>query len=460
MTGKGPIILGEIALLVNIPEERAREIATNLTEKGLLREIPGKNPFYSALPPYVALVTQIKQFKDSIKNMQQNTPKNLQSRFQSMESEFTDLKKFEDYLDFVQEMKITLPAQIHSDFQKFEKELENVKRFQEIKKYVLNLKKVVPNEISREFALFAANIEEVKEQISTSFEKTFRVGAMKKMAEKIVSKVISEQFLDMAKNFRDRFIKSTQEMLDQVVNQLGSISDTAGDISTDLDDTFLGIESGLDETLGDLENRITDVYQGIQKGLEELRTTFQKQVFESLSDDIIRNIVRQFEMAEDTMNEFWERSKLASKQSFKDVWFIRSMEGMKAQINDAISRVKMRLYIITPTIDDVDLVALSKVRTHVNVRISTNFNNNNPSDYAKICQINANPNFSIRLYPRENLWAINKDFEEIAVCVVSKELDSDNIEIAGMGSALDEHIKLFAAVLEDIWIQSKKHGMV
>ncbi len=460
MTGRGPIMLGELALVARVPDERAIEIAKNLVQKGLVREIPGKTPFYSALPPYVALLTQIRQFKDSIRTMQQSTPQALQLRFQSMETQSTDLHKFEEYLGFVREMKIKLPAQIKSDFQQFEKELEQVKKFHDTKKFILNLKQIVPNEITREFGMFSARIEEVKTQISDSFEKTFRVGAMKNMAEKIVSRVISEQFLEMAKNFRDRFIKSTQDMLDQVINQLGSLSDTAGGISTDLGTTFLDIEKGLQGTLGDLESRISEVYQDIQKGLEDLKNTFQKQVFESLSDDIIVNIVKQFEMAEETMNEFWEHSKLSSQESYKDVWFVRSFEGMLAQILDSISRVKMRLYIIAPKLDDVDMVALSKVRKHVNIRISTNFNSSSPTDQVKLQQIAQYQNMDVRLYPRENLWAINKDFEEIVVCVISKDINTGSMEIAGMGSVLDEHIKLFAAVLEDIWIQSKKQGTI
>jgi len=73
----------------------------------------------------------------------------------------------------------------------------------------------------------------------------------------------------------------------------------------------------------------------------------------------------------------------------------------------------------------------------------------------KLSEIIQHPNFDIRHYPRENLWSINRDFEEVVVCVVSKS-DSEEIEIAGMGSILEEHVKLFAAVLEDVWIQSKK----
>ena len=41
LTGRGPVMAGEIALIINISEESATKIAKNLLEKGLVREIPG-----------------------------------------------------------------------------------------------------------------------------------------------------------------------------------------------------------------------------------------------------------------------------------------------------------------------------------------------------------------------------------------------------------------------------------
>jgi len=45
LTGRGPVMAGEIALLINIPEERAVVVAKNLLEKGLVREIPSNTKF-------------------------------------------------------------------------------------------------------------------------------------------------------------------------------------------------------------------------------------------------------------------------------------------------------------------------------------------------------------------------------------------------------------------------------
>ncbi|MFX1500320.1 MAG: hypothetical protein ACFFDH_05065, partial [Promethearchaeota archaeon] len=219
------------------------------------------------------------------------------------------------------------------------------------------------------------------------------------------------------------------------------------------------IENGIITTLEDLEERVTGVYDDIITGINELKSLFRKEIFETLQDDIIHNIIQQLESAELTMNEFWERSKKASLLSFKDVWFVRSIEGIMAQINEILSRVKMRVHIIAPKLENVDLIPLTRLKKHINIRISTNFDLKNPEDQKSLNQIAGYPNITIRHYPIENMWSINKDFEEVVVCVVSKSADG-NFEIAGMGSVIEEHVKLFAGVLEDVWIQSKKLDQV
>ena len=455
LTGRGPVMTGEIALLINISEEKAVEVAKNLLEKGLVREIPGTNPFYIALPPYSALLNQIQNFKEIVRKIQESTPKALQLKFKEIEEHSAKLSKFTEYRNYINIMKTNLPAQIKAQFSKVEKELDNVKKFQEIRRYILNLREIVPDEIIKEFSVVETRLVKIKSEISIAFEKQFRIGALKNMAEKIVSKIISEQFVDLTDYFREKFVNAIRNTLDQVTEQLASISDVAGDMSTDLGSFLSDIVSGLEETLEDLDGRISTVYEDVEKGIEELKGLFQREIYKTLEEDIMGNILKQLDLSEKTMTEFWERSKKASMLSFKDVWFVRSVEGMKAQINESLTRVKAKFHIIIPKLEEIDLVALSKVKKHINVRISTNFDWNNPNDQLKLAEIVKYPNINIRLYSRENLYAINRDFEEVVVCAASKSKLGD-MEIAGMGSILEEHIKLFAAVLEDIWIQSRK----
>lgn len=459
ITGRGPVMIGEIALLTGITEDRAAEVADNLFQKGLLKQIPGMTPIYEALPPYAALVSQIHQFKETIKTFKQIAPKKIQEKFDSLEQHSDKLRKLDDYKTYLQIMKTKLPAQIKTQFERFDKELDQVKRFQDVKSFIFNLKEIVPTDITKEFEAMESQLQLIKSEIATRFEKQFRIGALSSMAEKIVSKVITEQFSEVTKYFKDKFVQTTQNMLDQVINQLGSITDTAGEISTDLGTVFTDIESGMVNTLEDLEGRVSGISNDIINGINELKDLFKKEIFESIQDDIINNIINQLESAELTMNEFWERSKEASLLSFKDVWFVRSTEGIMAQINESLSRVKMRVHIVAPKLEDIDLLALSRLKKHINIRISTNFDLTSSEDQGRFNQVADYPNMTIRHYPRENLWSINKDFEEVVVCVVSKTVEGE-IEIAGMGSVLEEHVKLFASVLEDVWIQSKKYEQV
>jgi sugar-specific transcriptional regulator TrmB len=459
ITGRGPVMTGEIALLADVPEERAAEIAINLFQKGLLKQIPGKTPIYEALPPYAALLGQIHQFKETIKTFQQVTPKNIQERFDSLETHSDKLKKLDDYRSYLQIMKQKLPEQIKTQFDRFENEIQQVNRFKDVRHFILNLKEIVPAEITKEFGAMETRLDSMKTEISNRFEKQFRIGALKAMAEKIVSRVISEQFQDITVIFREKFVATTQNMLDQVIEQLGSITDTAGEISSDLGTVFSDIEGGLKNTLEDLESRVSGVYDDIISGINELKDLFRVEIFETLQNDIIGNIINQLDSAELTMNEFWRRSKEVSLLSFKDVWFVRSIEGIKAQINESLTRVKMRVHIVAPKLEDIDLVALSRLKKHINIRISTNFDLNNPEDQARFQQIADYPNFTLRYFYRENLWSINKDFEEVVVCVLS-HTEEGELQVAGMGSVLEEHVKLFAAVLEDVWIQSKKLDQV
>ena len=271
MTGRGPVMAGEIALLANVTVERANQIASTLLQKGLVREIPGKTPYYSALPPYAALLNQIHQFKETIMNIQHTTPQKVQKRFKSIENQSEKLQKFEEYRDFVRKMKVELPSQIKTHFDSFNKELEQIKQFRDVKKYIVNLKDIVPADIIKEFEIMESRLDKIKSEISETFEKQFRVGAIKDMAEKIVDRVVTREFNEMTAIFKEKFVTTTQDMLDQVVNQLGSLSDSAIDIGTDLNSVFLEINAGLKTTLDDLEQRITSVNDEVTQGIENLK---------------------------------------------------------------------------------------------------------------------------------------------------------------------------------------------
>ena len=111
-----------------------------------------------------------------------------------------------------------------------------------------------------------------------------------------MSKIISEQFSDLTDYFREKFVNSIQGTLDQVTDQLGSLSDVAGEMSVDLSKFLSDIVSGLEETMGDLDGRIASVYEDVDRGIEELKSLFQREIYKTLEEDIMTNILFQLDL--------------------------------------------------------------------------------------------------------------------------------------------------------------------
>ena len=81
----------------------------------------------------------------------------------------------------------------------------------------------------------------------------------------------------------------------------------------------------------------------------------------------------------------------------KDIWFIRSVEGVKAHINEEMKKIKARILIIAPEITDVNLEAVKEVKKHVNVRIAANIDLSKADHVAAYGEIKNLPNITVRI---------------------------------------------------------------
>lgn len=175
-------------------------------------------------------------------------------------------------------------------------------------------------------------------------------------------------------------------------------------------------------------------------------------------DDVLDDILKRLEINEKVTAEFWDRAKRVTLFSMRDIWFIRSVEGAKAHINEEISKAKMRILIVAPQITDIDIDAIKALRSHVNIRIAANINPSSSAHMAILQELDQMTNVSYRHRRLQNLWAINRDYEEVVICVISKTEIRGEIktEIAGIGSIIEEHIKIFVPILEDAWVGAQK----
>jgi len=99
--------------------------------------------------------------------------------------------------------------------------------------------------------------------------------------------------------------------------------------------------------------------------------------------------------------------------------------------------------------------------SRINFRIAANIDFSNPEHVAIIEQLDKMDNVDYRHRALQNLWGINRDYEEVIVCVLSKaEVRGESItEIAGIGSIIEEHIKIFVPILEESWMGARKEVM-
>ena len=452
---RGPVLVDEIALIMGITHEDAMRFTMNLLNKGLVREIPGKKPNYMALPPYSALITMLSYLKEMVYGLEGNVSSDLIMKFNEIQGTSTSFEELAEYRGYIGKLKEELPRTVGQQFAMFKDGLEQIKRLYEVRNYIAQLHANVPNEVNAQFKEMQEKLDEVKVQISEALQKQFRIGALQAFAERIVAKAINQAFESLETQFTKRFIDSTQNNLAQVMNYLSSISSTASQISGNLDSTFKDVDVRLKESLEIVDSKINKIYGDIAGVIDKIKKTFQKEVFDKIKNEFLGKIMMQLENSEATMKEFWDRAKQASQASSSEVWFIRSPEAMQAQINDSVSRAKLKFLIIAPTIDLIDIEAMEKAKKMVHFRLVTYWDARDANHMALVQRVINNPNMEVKYYDRKNVWAMNKDFEEIVICVIANP-SSDVIQMAGMGSILDEHIKMFAAVTEDIWIQAKK----
>jgi hypothetical protein len=191
-----------------------------------------------------------------------------------------------------------------------------------------------------------------------------------------------------------------------------------------------------------------------------LKDLFSNQIVATL-DNTLNDILKKLDVSEKVTNEFWEQAKTGRSITMKDIWFIRSPESAKAHIDEQLAKAKMRVLIVAPEITDINLKAIMERPSRINFRIATSIDFSNPEHVAIIQQLDKMDNVDYRHRSLQNIWGINRDYEEVIVCVLSKlDIKGESVtEIAGLGSIIQEHIKIFVPILEEAWMSSRKEVM-
>lgn len=462
-SGKGPVSKGEMAILQGIPIESVDVMITHFVSKGLFKEIMGSKNYFQALPPYAAIIDQLQRFTHFIQEIKYQTPIDLQNSFESFEEKAQGVQNLKAFVGYLKSLRKSTADKLAEQSKTLEATLQLLVDQQKNVDKIASLRDSSITIMTTQLDLLTHQLDGVKGKISENLEK-LRLGIILKTVEDIIGKVITTELEQIKRNFQVQFASQIQGYLDQIVQQIINTGTNAGNMATDLRQVFSSISSQFDTTLADSQNRITNIADSLLKSFEELRNIFSEKVLITL-DDVLEKIVRRIQNNTITIQEFWDQAKSVINFTMKDVWFIQSAEGMEAQINDAVSRAKMRILIVAPTLLDVEIAHLIQLPNHINIRICCAVDPAKPIYATNLKLIENHSNIVVRNRELQNLWGINRDYEEIIVGIVSKPTVATiantpdfapALEVAGIGSILSEHIKIFVPILEDAWMGSKK----
>ncbi|MBD3188439.1 hypothetical protein GF325_16530 [Candidatus Bathyarchaeota archaeon] len=262
-----------------------------------------------------------------------------------------------------------------------------------------------------------------------------------------VSDALKDSFKKTSNAFNDT-IKDAENKMGMVATQLEGMLET---IINEFERVFSDVLQDFSDSAEESKKRAEALSGEIDVALNTIRDVFKGEVVKEL-EKILGNMEDRVEESQRTIMDFWERAKSEVMYSLKEVWFVRSPEAVISAINESLLEAKMRVLIIAPTLDDVDIRPLLESKKSTNIRLACAIDPGNDKHLAILSVLDEHPNISYRHYKGEvTIWGVNRDFEKCVVAVVSKSK-----EVAGIGTVLEEDIRLFTPILEECWRNGRK----
>ncbi len=269
---------------------------------------------------------------------------------------------------------------------------------------------------------------------------------------------VSEESLKKTTNrFDEKFLKKLQESIKELGTSVKNITNDTIQSGEKVKEVFTDTSENFNSLVSEAEVRIEGISENILQSFGDLKEIFSTRVISTLRN-VLHDITERLEISETTTKQFWEQAKQVSVYTMKDIWFIRSIESVKSHINELLTKAKMRVLIVAPEITDIDPVAIRSCPTHVNIRIASFIDTSLETHNEVLDQLDDMHNVSYRHRELKNIWGINRDHEEVILCVISRTevKGKEKIEIGGIGSVVEEDIKIFVPILEDAWVASQK----
>ena len=260
-----------------------------------------------------------------------------------------------------------------------------------------------------------------------------------------------------SEEFNDLIGIKLKNSIDDTINNIEGITTSTAKSGEEIKKIFTEISDNFSDVILTAGEKLTGITDEISQSFGSLRDTFSTKVISTL-DVMLLDILTKLELNEVTIRQFWEKAKQVSMVTMQDIWFLRSEEAARAQIKEQLSKVKARVLIVAPQITDIDANAVLAVPKKAQVRIATRINFDIDKHVDIFEKLDGIEQIKIRQREEGDLWGVNKDYEEVIICVLSKTRIGKDIktEIAGIGTTTEAHIKILVPVLEDAWLKASK----
>ena len=458
-TGRDVVSLGEMALLIDKSKEECKQIAAKFVNKGLFKEIIGATPHYAPLPPYAALIQQLINFEEYIRGIKDEAPIQLNKSFSELESKTKGIQELNEYTTFIKGIRDRIEQQIESQKQDVNKAIQIISQIRKINDIISNLENDTKLIVEEQIKDIETQFEEMKEMIAGNLQR-LHLGVISKTVHQIIDNVLTARMQMIVDGFNTKLIAKIRTIIKTIVENVNEVAGSSMRTGEKLESTFTTVIEEFTKSVTTAEEKVRGISDQILLSFQDLRNTFSTKVVDTLNQELLK-ILERLSISQVTTQEFWDQAKKKSLMTMKDIWFIRSLEGANAHINEEILKAKMRLLIVAPNMTEINVGLLESLPKHTNIRIVAHINPDSAEDTQIVQRLDAMQNVSYRHREMKDLYGINRDYEEVILCIVSEtEIGQKRaLEIGGIGSIIPEHIKIFVPVLEEAWIGAQKTVM-
>ncbi len=454
---QGPMTIGEISIFVNLPEENVQKRVLDLIQLGLFKEIISSKHYYEALPPYAAINSQLSEFSNMLELMQETLPRDIQMSFGNIAERAEGVQQFRFFVHELHNLRSRLSTELSEETTHLNQALDGIQHQEVFLNGIKALKEDSLSILDEHYISLFNAFENLKIQIASNLDK-LHLGILVNTVESVIEKIVDQKLESIKNSFERNFSRKFEKMLDGLTEEIQELAGSAQNIDQGVKTSTQKFLQKFDVNLKKTEKSLDTISGNLVNSMDMVQTNFSDEMLVTL-DDVLNQIQKQIVVQKATIEEFWKSSKQIQNVTMQDVWFVRSPEGIRAHINDTVRRVKMRLLLVVPSLNELEIETLKNIPQKINIRICAAIGTKSKENLAKIHFIKEHPNMTFRIRKLQNLWGIQRDYEEIILGIVNKgdEKEISTIEVVGIGSVLTEHIKIFVPVLEEAWVSANKN---